>query len=155
VPEERLGRAGLIPGSSKLGELSSGECWTLLESHRLGRLAIIVHGQPRIFPVNYVSAEHAIVVRTAPGEKLTYGPGRHACFEIDGYEEAGGRGWSVVANGVLQDITDSDDPTAHRLRDLPVRPQAPGERQHWLALTPDEVTGRSFQVGWVPGHYFG
>ena len=150
-----MGRAGLIRGSTELGELSARDCWSLLESHHFGRLAIIVHGQPRIFPVNYVAAEHSIVVRTAPGAKLTYGPGRHVCFEIDGYEETGGAGWSVMAVGMLEDITTSDDARARRLRELPVRPQAPGDRQHWLALSPDEVTGRSFQVGWVPGHYLG
>ena len=150
-----MGRAGLYRGSTELGELSARDCWAQLESHHFGRLAIVVHGQPRIFPVNYVAAEHTIVVRTAPGAKLTYGPGRHVCFEIDGYEETGGAGWSVMAVGMLEDITDSEDPRARRLRELPVRPQAPGERLHWLALQPDEVTGRSFQVGWVPGHYFG
>lgn len=155
MPEERLGRAGLFRGSLELGELSEHDCWSLLETHTFGRLAIIVHAQPRVFPVNYVAAERTIVVRTAPGTKLTYGPGRHVCFEIDGYEETGGRGWSVMAAGLLEDITDSTESRAIRLRKLPVRPQAPGERQHWLALTPEEVTGRGFQVGWVPGHYFG
>ena len=150
-----MGRAGLFRGSSELGELSERDCWSLLDSHKFGRLAIIVHGQPRIFPVNYASAEHTIVLRTAPGEKLTYGPGRHACFEIDGYEETGGAGWSVMATGMLEDITDSGDARAQRLRELPVRPQAPGVRQHWLALAPEQVTGRTFQVGWVPGHYLG
>jgi nitroimidazol reductase NimA-like FMN-containing flavoprotein (pyridoxamine 5'-phosphate oxidase superfamily) len=155
MPEERMGRAGLYRGSLELGQLPERDCWSLLETHRFGRLAIIVHGQPRIFPVNYACGEHAIVVRTAPGAKLTYGPGRRVCFEIDGYEETGATGWSVMATGTLEDITDSEDPRARRLRELPVRPQAPGERQHWLAISPDEVTGRTFQSGWVPGHYLG
>jgi uncharacterized protein len=155
MAQDRMGRAGLLRGSSDLTVISEEECWRLLESHRLGRLAIVVHGQPKIFPVNYSSGEHAIVMRTAPGEKLTYGPGRHVCFEIDGYEETAGTGWSVMAVGMLQDVTDSDDPRARRLRELPVRPQAPGLRQHWLALLPDEVSGRTFQVGWIPGHYLG
>ena len=155
MPDEAIGRAGLRRGSTDVGDLSERDCWARLETHKLGRLAIIVHGQPRIFPVNYSCAERTIVVRTAPGAKLTYGPGRHACFEIDGYEETSGAGWSVMAVGLLEDVTHSEDPRARRLRELPVRPQAPGERLHWLALRPDEVTGRSFRVGWVPGHYLG
>lgn len=153
--DQRTGRAGLARGGTDLEHLSEHDCWTLLATHKLGRLALNVSGSPRIFPVNYAVGDGAIVFRTQPGAKLAHGPGSAVCFEIDGYEETSARGWSVMAVGTLQDITVADDPRSVRLRELHVRPQAPGERHHWLALTPAEVTGRLFRVGWVPGQYFG
>lgn len=154
-PASNGGRAGLIKGSSHLVAMSEHECWAHLATHKLGRLGLVVDGRPLVFPINYAAGDGAIVMRSDPGTKLRQGPGRPACFEIDGYEETSGVGWSVIAQGLLEDITDSDDARAKRLRALPVRPQAPGERSHWLALTPTEVSGRSFRVGWVPGHYLG
>jgi nitroimidazol reductase NimA-like FMN-containing flavoprotein (pyridoxamine 5'-phosphate oxidase superfamily) len=35
-------------------ELSSDECHRLLAEHHVGRLAVVVGGQPVIFPLNYV-----------------------------------------------------------------------------------------------------
>jgi len=150
-----LGRAGMVKGSENLAVLTEPECWSRLEAHNLGRLAVVVAGAPRIFPINYAVGEGAIVFRTQPGAKLAHGPGSAVCFEIDAYEETSGSGWSVMAVGVLEDITNADDARSRRLRQLRVRPQAPGERAFWLALTPNEVTGRSFRVGWIPGHYLG
>jgi nitroimidazol reductase NimA-like FMN-containing flavoprotein (pyridoxamine 5'-phosphate oxidase superfamily) len=139
---------------SSLEVLFDEDCWSLLKSHDLGRLAIVVAGWPRVFPINYAVGEGALVFRTEPGAKLAHGPGSAVCFEIDGYDEENASGWSVMAVGILRDIT--GDPGAKRLRELPVLPRAPGKRTHWLALIPDEVSGRRFRGGWgVPGHYFG
>ena len=151
-----LGRAGLTAASPSLVTLASDECWSLLKTHNLGRLSIVIKGWPRIFPVNYAAGEGAIVFRTEPGAKLEHGPGSPACFEVDGFDERTATGWSVMAVGVLEDVTEGDDERSRRLRQLPVHPAAPGKRSHWLALVPEEVSGRSFHGGWVvPGHYLG
>jgi hypothetical protein len=116
----------------------------------------VVVGWPRVFPVNYSVGEGALVFHTEPGAKLAHGPGSAVCFEIDGYDATTASGWSVMAVGILEDITGSDDPRAKQLRDLPVQPRAPGKRSHWLALIPDEISGRRFRGGGVlPGHYLG
>jgi uncharacterized protein len=152
----KLGRAGLTPATQNVVILSDQDCWSLLRNHNLGRLAIVIEGRPRIFPVNYVAAEGAVIFRTEPGAKLKYGPGSLACFEIDGHDQRTSMAWSVMAVGVLEDITDANDERSSGLRRLPVEPAAPGTRLHWLALNPDEVSGRSFRGGWwVPGHYLG
>jgi nitroimidazol reductase NimA-like FMN-containing flavoprotein (pyridoxamine 5'-phosphate oxidase superfamily) len=151
-----LGRAGLTPASANVLLLSNEECWSLLRTHKLGRLAIVIEGRPRIFPVNYAAAEEAVVFRTEPGAKLQHGPGSAACFEIDDYDQGTSMAWSVMVVGVLKDITDANDEGSQGLRRLAVEPVAPGQRFHWLALDADEVSGRSFRGGWiVPGHYFG
>ena len=150
------GRAGVTPASENVLTLSDEDCWSLLRTHKLGRLAIVIEDRPRIFPVTYAAAEDTVVFRTQPGAKLQHGPGSAACFEIDDYDRGTSMAWSVMVVGVLKDITVADDELSRRLRRLDVEPVAPGQKLHWLALNADEVSGRSFRGGWiVPGHYLG
>lgn len=152
----RLGRVGLTPASANVLTLSQEDCWSLLRSHNLGRLAIVIEGRPRIFPLNYAAGEDTVVFRTEPGAKLQHGPGSAACFEIDDYDQRTSMAWSVTVVGVLKDITDATDERSRGLRRLAVAPVAPGPKLHWLALNADEVSGRSFRGGWIaPGHYLG
>ncbi len=156
APAGGTGRAGQRTSSVALQALSEDECWAHLQGHQLGRIAIVVGGLPRVFPVNYAAGEGAIVFRSDPGSKLVHGPGSPACFEIDDYSPASGVGWSVVVSGRLEDITDADDPVSARLRSLPVEPLAPGRHLHWLALRADEISGRTFRSGWtIPGAFLG
>jgi nitroimidazol reductase NimA-like FMN-containing flavoprotein (pyridoxamine 5'-phosphate oxidase superfamily) len=51
-------------------ELPADECWELLRQSPVGRLAVVVAGDPDIFPINYVVDHGSIVIRTAAGTKL-------------------------------------------------------------------------------------
>ncbi len=153
---QTLGRAGARASSASVLELTEEQCWAHLQSHQLGRLAIVMGGRPQIFPVNYAIGEKVIVFRTEPGSKLAHGPGSVACFEIDGYDQHAREGWSVTAVGPLEEITDAEDARSQALRQLPVDPLAPGARLHWIALQAEQVTGRHFAAGWViPGVFLG
>lgn len=131
----------------ELTPLTDDECWTLLRTHTLGRIAVVVDGRPEIFPVNYGAGHGAVVFRTAPGAKLANAPKTQTTFEIDGWDDSTGTGWSVMVHGTVSEITDSIDDLALSLHRIPVRPVAPGEREYWLALFADEVTGRRFSSG--------
>lgn len=145
-----------MPASANVLTLADDDCWSLLRTHNLGRLAIVIEGRPRIFPLNYAAAADAVVFRTEPGAKLRYGPGSAACFEIDDYDPGTSMAWSVMVVGLLKDITAASDERSRSLRRLVVEPVSPGQKLHWLALNADEVSGRSFRGGWiVPGHYLG
>jgi nitroimidazol reductase NimA-like FMN-containing flavoprotein (pyridoxamine 5'-phosphate oxidase superfamily) len=151
-----IGQAGLKRANANVLVLPDAECWSLLRNHKVGRLAIVIEGSPRIFPINYAAADNALVFRTEPGAKLRHGPGSTACFEIDDYDQRDSTVWSVMVVGALEDITEADDERSRGLRRLPVEPAAPGTRLHWLALNTKEVSGRRFRGGWiVPGHYLG
>jgi uncharacterized protein len=153
---ESPGRAGATPASTTALSLTDDQCWAYLHSQQLGRVAITVDDQPLVFPVNYAVGEKSVVFRTAPGTKLAYGPGFKACFEIDSYDSHSREGWSVMAIGMLEEITDAQDQQSNALRHLPVHPVAPGVRLHWIALRVSELTGRHFTAGWiVPGNWFG
>ena len=153
---ESLGRAGASAASPAVLPLSEEQCWKHLRGQQLGRLAIVMAGRPDIFPVNYAVGEKSIVFRTAPGTKLACGPNSIACFEIDGYDPHAREGWSVVAVGQLEEITDAGDARSLALRQLRVDPLAPGARLHWVALHAEQVTGLHFASGWiVPGGFLG
>lgn len=159
MPEEdagSLGRAGARASSPTVLPLSEEQCWKYLRGQPLGRLAIVMAGRPEIFPVNYAVGDKSIVFRTARGTNLAHGPGSVACFEIDGYDQHAREGWSVVAVGPLEEITDAGDARSLALRQLRVDPLAPGARLNWIALHAEQVTGRHFASGWiVPGGFLG
>ena len=153
---ESSGRAGAPYASPEVLVLSAEQCWHRLRTQRLGRVVINVQGRPHLFPVNFATAEGAIVFRTSPGAKLEHGPGSISCFEVDEYDPHTLEGWSVMAFGRLEDITEATDETSQALRRLAVKPDAPGSKLHWMALKVEELSGRHFAGGWmVPGVFLG
>jgi nitroimidazol reductase NimA-like FMN-containing flavoprotein (pyridoxamine 5'-phosphate oxidase superfamily) len=116
--------------------IDSDECLRLLRSRRVGRLGIVVGGEPLILPVNYAVTGATIVFRSAPGSKLDMGPRAPACFEVDEFDESMSAGWSVLIAGRLEEID------AGEVAGTAVTPWAPGERDHWMRLVPRRVTGR-------------
>ena len=59
-----------------------------------------VAGRPDIFPINYVTTERTIFLRSAEGSKLvSIAINQAVAFEIDGYDEGHQRAWSVVLHG--------------------------------------------------------
>ncbi len=131
-----------IRADDGMEQLSTPECYRLLASQRLGRIGLVVEGHPEIFPVNYALLDELVVFRTAPGTKLEHSFMESAVFEVDGVEENGT--WSVVVKGIVQELPSSSALLARAQRELELRPDAPGERSHWLAVYPVEVTGRRF-----------
>jgi nitroimidazol reductase NimA-like FMN-containing flavoprotein (pyridoxamine 5'-phosphate oxidase superfamily) len=123
-------------------ELSVGECLELLGTHSLGRLAVIVDGHPIVFPINYALEGDAVVFRTAPGTKLSGAALGQVAFEIDEVDERTQTGWSVIVQGVGNEITSTLDERSGRLRALEVQPWVPGERAHWIEILAQSITGR-------------
>ena len=91
-----------------------------------------------------------VVFRTSPGTKLDYVPKARLAFEVDDWDAKLGMGWSVVIKGLAEEVTGNLGRTAEHLRKAPVHPVAPGERWHWLALRPAEVSGRRLQAAAGP-----
>jgi uncharacterized protein len=131
---------------SGMEELNELQCVELLASTDLGRIALAVDGQPEIFPVNYSTDGKVVVFRTARGSRLDQATVGRIAFEIDGWDAQAGVGWSVLLKGVAQEVTAGKDPFAARLRERPVRPLAPGERELWIAIYPAEISGRRFRL---------
>ncbi len=141
----KLGVSSRSPEPGQLEAMPDAECVKRLQSNDIGRIALVDREvRPVIFPVNYFFDEGVIAFRTAPGSKLDLAPGGPACFEIDGWDPATGIGWSVVAKGIAHDITEPRSAPTGRMRLWPVRPLAPGSREHWIGIAVDEISGRWF-----------
>jgi nitroimidazol reductase NimA-like FMN-containing flavoprotein (pyridoxamine 5'-phosphate oxidase superfamily) len=129
-----------------LHEMSKDDCYRALREHAFGRLAVDVEDGPTIWPVNYAFVDSSIVIRTAPGSKLTFSPLSRVAFEVDEIDAFRTNGWSVVARGHAFDITTSVDEYSERLRTLPFAPWLSGEKSHVIRIKVTEVTGRRFGV---------
>jgi nitroimidazol reductase NimA-like FMN-containing flavoprotein (pyridoxamine 5'-phosphate oxidase superfamily) len=128
--------------------LSEDECWYLLATRTLGRLATVVAGQPEIFPVNFVVQRPTVLFRTAEGRKLLSAVmDDRVAFEADDHDFAAG--WSVVVKGRAEAMTDSAD--LERAERAQLLSWIPNVKSHYVRIVAAEITGRRFQFGAEPG----
>ena len=121
-------------------------CWALLRGAEVGRLAVVVAGEPDVFPVNFVDDHGSIVFRTAEGTKLAASVlGQPVAFEVDGYDPAGGTAWSVVVKGRGIEVADGHEVV--ELVDLPLFPWHAAPKPRFVRIEPVQVTGRRFHAG--------
>jgi len=125
--------------------MPEAECLELLDQHSLGRVAVVIDGQPQIFPVNHAMSDRIIAFRTGSGTKLSHAPGSKVCFEIDEYDSSTGVGWSVMVQGVAVDATESFDDVSWATRAAAPWPFAPGKKPFWIGIEPSKITGRRFR----------
>jgi nitroimidazol reductase NimA-like FMN-containing flavoprotein (pyridoxamine 5'-phosphate oxidase superfamily) len=124
--------------------LDPSDCWNLLRSVQIGRLAVLDGDRPDIFPINFVVDRGTLVFRTAEGTKLTAAlGGGHSAFEVDGFDEISGQAWSVVVRGRLAPLRAAEllDSVA-----LPLEPWQPGPKPRFIRIVPTEVSGRRFDI---------
>ncbi len=123
-------------------EVDTAQCWRLLESVTLGRLAVEgSDGRPDVFPVNYLVHNGNVFIRSAPGTKLrsiTKHPA--VAFEIDG--ETAAFHWSVVLRGSASRMHMDTDIEASGV--LGLISSSPTAKDNFIRLMPDTVTGRRF-----------
>lgn len=65
-------------------------------------------------------------------------------FEVDEATELFETGTSVVVHGTMREVTNHDQ--IERLRHLPLRTWAPGDRDHFVRVEPEQVTGRQIPI---------
>jgi nitroimidazol reductase NimA-like FMN-containing flavoprotein (pyridoxamine 5'-phosphate oxidase superfamily) len=134
-----LGPAGRHPESTALG---LEECLHRLHTHGVGRLAVTTAEGPTVLPVNYSVIDGAIVFRTATGSTAEAAIGKQVAFEVDHIDGALGRGWSVLVRGRARGVTEPQ--AVRRLAEGAYsEPWAGGEREVWVCIEPDTVSGRA------------
>lgn len=144
---------------SEIRKLSREECMWLLAIHRFGRVAVrLGDGPPAIRPVNYLfdRASQAVVLRSDPGSKLfALLRAPRATFEIDGIDDGSRTGWSVIIQGVTEEITNAAE--LRRLARSGFESWAPGAKQRWMRIRAETVSGRRIVLDSdrVPGRYLG
>ena len=127
---------------SRLESISREECLAILASRSVGRVAFVTDKHPVVFPVNYQIDGDVIVFRTSAGTALVESSLTHVAFEIDDIDIEARGGWSVLVQGVAQEITEALDTRSERLLALPVEPWPSGPRHRWMRILPRSITGR-------------
>lgn len=121
--------------------LDERDAMDLLRSGSVGRVGVTIGALPAIFPVNYGIVDGAIVFRSSTGTKLAAAlRGAIVAFEVDDYERAGRRGWSVLAVGRSELVHDLD--VTFKVLDAEIEPWAGGVRTHIVRIQPEMLTGR-------------
>jgi uncharacterized protein len=116
--------------------LDEAECYRLLSSRYLGRLAFLSGGRPDVVPVNYVVRAGAVILRLRDGPVSDAVVGAPAAFETDDIDQAYHTGWSVVLHGRAEEMPEDE------AADLPLRAWAPGRRGRYVRIHGESITGR-------------
>ncbi|MFI7694730.1 pyridoxamine 5'-phosphate oxidase family protein [Nonomuraea sp. NPDC049655] len=127
--------------SSGLQVLSEEECFLLLSSMPIGRIVFTDRALPAVQPVNFCLDGRSIVIRTATGSKLAAATRRAVvAFEADDFDAGRRTGWSVTAVGHAREVTEAAE--LARLAELPLTTWAPGDRDHYIVVEAEQISGR-------------
>lgn len=133
-----------------LEELSESDCWALLRTVDVGRLATpTAQGGVDIFPLNHVVDQGSIVFRTTLGTKLAQAlDAAEVAFEADNaarrHDQQGDDPWSVVVHGTAELITRHTD--LFDSFELAVSPWHVSNKPYFVRLVPTGVSGRRFRL---------
>ena len=121
--------------------LSQDQCRDLLHRGGIGRVAVTLAALPAIFPVNYAVLDDSIIFLTGEGTKLRAAlEGAVVAFEVDHIDPNHAWGWSILAVGVAEEITDPGE--LRSAEALQLKPFAAGDRSHFVRIRPEFLSGR-------------
>ena len=124
-----------------LKQLTRDECLQLMASVPVGRIIYTRQALPAVELVNFALDNGDIIIRTDHSGKLAAAT-REAvvAFEADSLDPARRAGWSVTVVGQSREVTDAAE--ISRLAQLGLSSWAPGERDHYIRISPGILTGR-------------
>ncbi len=121
----------------QLVDLSAEECWELITTTPVGRIAWSTSTGPVVVPVNFSVDGRSIKIRTAAYSSMVQKADlERVAFEVDHIDEATHTGWSVLARGRAEvRYGEPDDGTGPQ-------PWPRGPRSATVVIDVDEITGR-------------
>jgi nitroimidazol reductase NimA-like FMN-containing flavoprotein (pyridoxamine 5'-phosphate oxidase superfamily) len=130
-------------------ELDEAESLKLVSRGGIGRIAYQSRFGPAVLPVNYKWHGGAVVFRTTRHSALDEdlqtgiaGGDYLVAFEVDAIDEIGRQGWSVLIQGPAHHVSEAERESAERAG---VEPWPTGERELFMRIVPNRVTGRRIQ----------
>jgi uncharacterized protein len=130
-----------------LDEIESSECWALLATQPVGRVAVIAGHYPLVFPVNFAVDGHSILYRTGVGTKLHSVHYCNVSFQVDGIDPVHRSGWSVLVKGVARVVNvERRRDEAIRAEAAGARPWAPGLHDYLVCIPADHISGRRIRL---------
>src|SRR5260370_18674609 len=128
-------------------ELDEAESLGLIAAGGIGRIAYASRFGPAVLPVNYKWHDGAVVFRTTRHSALDEdlqtgitGGDYLVAFEIDEIDEPGRQGWSVLFQRPAHHVEGKSEREAAARAG--VEPWPAGERELFLRIVPNRVTGR-------------
>jgi uncharacterized protein len=124
-----------------LEQLSRAECMRLMGTVPVGRIIYTRQALPAVELVNFALVGGDIVIRTSAEGKLAAATrGAVVAFEADSVDPAGHAGWSVTVVGQARAVTDGTE--IRGLERVALASWVPGERGHFIRVSPSIVNGR-------------
>jgi nitroimidazol reductase NimA-like FMN-containing flavoprotein (pyridoxamine 5'-phosphate oxidase superfamily) len=119
--------------------LDAYECWQLLPTEEVARVAWAGRDSVAIVPVNYAVVDKTLWFQTQPYSQL----GRHCdgarlALEVDQLDHATKSAWSVVVVGYAEAVAREEVPETVQQMQIWI----PGPRSLAVRVSPVEVTGR-------------
>lgn len=128
----------------RIEQMSTQECWAVLDRERFGRLAVAVQGEPDIFPINFLVDNGTLLMRTAAGTKLTELVINAAvAVEADGRD--GDEAWSVIVKGLARMVDSFSETYADDEKHLET--WLPSDKPIYVEITVRDISGRRFYRG--------
>ena len=137
----------ILHARSGLEVIPRKECLLLLAGQKVGRLGFVVDGQPMVLPVNYAVHGDVVVFRTGEGSMLGAAHATKVAFEVDDVDTDAGSGWSVVVQGVTEEISGTGDWFAETLRAHAGPTWIPAPTVHYVCIRPHVISGRRLRAG--------
>lgn len=127
-------------------KLFPAECRRLLAAGGVGRAAFQTAGGTAVLPVNFAMVHGSVVFRTGEGTVLAAHADGEMAFEADHIDQANSQGWSVLVNGHANRVRFPDD-LRYLQQNAGISPWAGGDREVYIRLTPDTISGRRISAG--------
>ena len=152
TPAALLGAGAEVPpgqvrpaGHRIITKLTSSECRRLIAPGGIGRIAFGTVSGPVVLPVNFTWFDDTLVIRTAAGTVIDGHADGPAALEVDRIDEALCQGWSVLVRGQAHRVAHPAE--LRRVQEgAAVWPWPGGEREVYVRIIPDTITGRRVEV---------
>jgi transcriptional regulator with XRE-family HTH domain len=125
--------------------LTEAECQAYIRPGGIGRFLYSADRGPVAIPVNYAVLDDAVVFRTDDDTAAAGAVSQpKVSFDVDHIDNVLSEGWSVLISGTATILTRPGDLRA--AAGLDIEPWPGGERNAYIRLEPDEVTGRRIRL---------
>jgi nitroimidazol reductase NimA-like FMN-containing flavoprotein (pyridoxamine 5'-phosphate oxidase superfamily) len=123
------------------------ECLRLLRSTTIGRISVSAGALPVVVPVTYVLMGELILLRTVAASRLSTAlDDAVVAFEVDDYDFADHRGWSVMVQGRARLLKREDE--LRMALAQPLLPWGDPDSPFFVTIDCDRVSGR--RIGLPP-----
>jgi len=134
--------SGACWGSAgRVERMVRADCYRLLGSQGIGRLAFDTAAGLAVLPVNYAVVQSTIVIRTGTGSLIAGHSDGPVAFEADHFDLELGQGWSVLVRGEAHRVLQPGEQRNLRER-CNLRPWPAGEHDLFVRIVPIQISGR-------------